>query len=118
MRISYWSSDVCSSDLREESQALLPPEMEPVRLIGIRLLRHGPIVDRRHGAAGHQALDALAERGLLDLLEQDRERAPAPVLALDLAGSTGTLCGAGLGDLRLARLGHIGDYRSAVHTLG
>src|SRR3546814_17738912 len=55
---------------REESQALLPPEMEPVRLIGIRLLRHGPIVDRRTGAAGHQALAALAERGLLDLLEQ------------------------------------------------
>src|SRR3546814_15710244 len=73
---------------REESQALLPPEMEPVRLIGIRLLRHGPIVDRRHGAAGHQDLDALAEPGLPDSSELDPDRAPGRVLALDLAVHT------------------------------
>src|SRR3546814_17183140 len=38
MRISDWSSDVCSSDLRRGSSRLEPPSRRP-RLLGARILR-------------------------------------------------------------------------------
>src|SRR3546814_13884928 len=72
MRISDWSSDVCSSDLQVE-EVHLPPEAPVVALLG--LLQHGEV--------GLQPLLVLPA-GAVDALELGIARVAAPVGTGDL----------------------------------
>src|SRR3546814_9060733 len=72
MRISDWSSDVCSSDLQVE-EVHLPPEAPVIALLG--LLQHGEV--------GLQPLLVLPA-GAVDALELGIARVAAPVGTGDL----------------------------------
>src|SRR3546814_15493121 len=71
MRISDWSSDVCSSDLRRVQEkrhrpGMLPPRgVDAERVLGRMVRRRGSIVARRQDALFQQrtALARASERG-------------------------------------------------------
>src|SRR3546814_3120677 len=81
MRISDWSSDVCSSDLRREADeqpvvaefprsALTVAGAEPAGLRGARLARHRDAVERQ--AAAHRGARAIDDE--VHALARDGER--------------------------------------------
>src|SRR3546814_6912693 len=86
MRISDWSSDVCSSDLMEEGAAELAvgDALEPDVLLALRHLADAVVLDPAQGLAGD-----LARRVLLARLDE----APGPQKAADVVGAEGALHG-------------------------
>src|SRR3546814_6731054 len=97
MRISDWSSDVCSSDLDDP----IPPAIDPRRrrlLLAELIERHTPDGEAPiRGAAAFQLADGLAR--VIDQLHYEEVR-PAALVDLDL-GAFASHWQASLGRLRL-----------------
>src|SRR3546814_19371042 len=110
MRISDWSSDVCSSDL-EELAAVGPPDAGATAQLEVGEPDGGePAVQRRtRGAWGHQALDQ--GRPALQAPVRGVDQGPERVVGVDQGVGTIHELGRDLEEVASSLVGALGEQR-------